>query len=1030
MRRLSAVLFALLALPAAAASADVSALRSPSGVVQIDARTHTPRVLMDRDGFLSAPAAGRPDAIALAWARRHATVLGLTGRDFAGLKLIQDVRAPDGVTSLVWAQTANGVPSVDTALRAAVDRRGRIVWIGGSPLHGLNRMPTAPALTAAQALDGLKGTPLTAPKRVLFNAGRLAWHVWLEVDSRHVFDVIVDAQSGRVLRKANRVESAKQVKAWDYFPGAEKGGDATPRDFGQYLSAGDRLQGKYTHTFLDTPDDDTPDPADEVHPDGDGNWLYDYTPVVSPAGNCPPAGCSWNHVLPNSWETNLDQNAQQVFYFINHFADHLKAKPIGFTHKSGNFTAAGGDPIMANTSDGAATAGVVPNPLTNALNANMLTPPDGLSPRMQMYLFEPIPGLAPDFADVNGGDDASVIYHEFTHGLTNRLVIDGAGDGALLSAQSGAMGEAWSDFYAMDFLITQGFIDDTDKPGELILGGFTDNYHNELRTEAVDCTLGASSTDCPRVGADSVPQEGGYAYDAFGKIIGSPEVHADSEIWSQTLFELRRALIAAHGEAAGSEKILQLVTGGLRLSPDEPSFLDMRNSILAADTVLGGKDHDLIWSVFAHRGMGYDASATGGNDTQPVAGFALPPKAGAATGSVSGTVTDVDTGAKLAGVPAGLAGFFSGLDADLSALTGTDGAFHITGVPAGNYGEVVVGGNGFEPAILGRATVLAGQDTGGFDAKVKRNWALLNGGAQVTQLKAKDIGCGPGLALDADPGTGISFYADTAAQDPGEKQFTVKLPAPVDVDKLVVNPSANCGDDLSASLAGYSVEFSTDGTTFKTASAGTFGASDNQANELTVPDDVKPGVRFVRMTMKNNQGLATEPTGGSTEFLDMTELSIYGTSRDKSAPKIKLGKAKVVRGPKGKVRGTVTDDNAVTLVTANGGSVKPDAKGAFAVPVTLKKGLNTVTVDAYDASQNHATAKRRVLADLRKPKLRVRRANGVVSGRATDDTGIRSVRIGKRKVKLRRGRFSVRVRGKRVKVIATDRAGRKTHKRV
>jgi hypothetical protein len=197
-----------------------------------------------------------------------------------------------------------------------------------------------------------------------------------------------------------------------------------------------------------------------------------------------------------------------------------------------------------------------------------------------------------------------------------------------------------------------------------------------------------------------------------------------------------------------------------------------------------------------------------------------------------------------------------------------------------------------------------------------------------------------------------------------------------------------------------------------------------------VPDDVKGGVRFVRMTMKNNQGLATEPTGGSTDFIDMTELSIYGTSRDKSAPTITLGKAKVLRGPKGKLRGSVTDDNAVQLVSANGGSVSPGAKGAFRVPVTLTKGINTIRVEAYDASQNHASATAEVLADLRKPKLRVRVRDGVVSGRATDDTGIRRVLVGKRKVKVRRGRFSARLHGRHAKIVAVDRAGRRTVKRV
>jgi hypothetical protein len=1018
------------------------------GVLRVDPLTGTPRVIARLDGFLSPPSGAAPERVLLGWAKRHRTVLGLAPRDFAGLELIQRATAPSGLTTLVWAQTAHGVRSLDTTLRGAVDRRGRIVWIGGSPLPGLNRARTTPKLSAAAALKAFPGRRLVPAQRILVNLGdrvALGWKAWIEVDSTHVYDVVVDARSGRLLRRVNRVESAAKVKAWDYYPKAEKGGEPTLHDMSAFLTATDRLEGNYTHTFIDTADDDTPDSGDEVAPSGGGDWAYDYMSVPSPAGNCPPAGCSWNHLVPDSWQFNLDQNAQQVFYFVNHYADHLKAAPIGFDEASGNFQKVnatgkgkGDDPVMANTTDGAATAVVVPNPLTNALNANMLTPPDGLSPRMQMYLFEPLPGLAPDFADVNGGDDASVIYHEFTHGLSNRLVIDGAGDGALLAAQSGAMGEAWSDFYAMDFLITQGLIADTDKPGELILGKFLDNAHNSLRTEAVDCTLGAPPADCPRAGADAgAPGQGGYTYEAFGKIIGSPEVHADSEIWSQTLTELRRELIAAHGAQEGERRALALVTGGLRLSPEEPSYLDMRNSILMADTVAGGRDHALIWRVFAHRGMGFDAQAVDGNDTHPVAGFALPPAPGGPTGSVSGKVTDVDTGAPLAGVPAGITAFFSDLDSDFAALTGTDGAFHITGVPAGNYGPVRVGGNGFEPVDLANAAVKPGQDSGGFDAKVRRNWAMLSGGARLTELKAKDVGCGPGLALDANPGTGISFYSDTNANDPGPKTFTVKLPAPVDVAHLVVDPSANCGDDLSASTAGYKVEFSTDGTTFQTASEGTFGADQNKPNDLTVPDAAKQNVRYVRMTMKNNQGTATEPTGMSTDWLDLTELSIYGTSRDKTAPKVKLPRRRVLRGPKATLRGRVSDDNGVLRVIAAGTAVTPDAKGAFRLPVTLHKGVNRITVDAYDASQNHGHATAKVRADLSKPRLKrvraVRLSNGRarVTGLVRDDTGIRRLKVGGRKVKVRKGRFAVTLgRVKQVKLVATDKAGRRARKTV
>ena len=46
-----------------------------------------------------------------------------------------------------------------------------------------------------------------------------------------------------------------------------------------------------------------------------------------------------------------------------------------------------------------------------------------------------------------------------------------------------------------------------------------------------------------------------------------PEVHADGEIWMQTLWDLRTRLIGAHGRADGITRARRLVTGGMRRSP-------------------------------------------------------------------------------------------------------------------------------------------------------------------------------------------------------------------------------------------------------------------------------------------------------------------------------------------------------------------------------------------------------------------------------------------------------------------------------
>src|SRR5205814_7456536 len=62
------------------------------------------------------------------------------------------------------------------------------------------------------------------------------------------------------------------------------------------------------------------------------------------------------------------------------------------------------------------------------------------------------------------------------------------------------------------------------------------------------------------------------------------------------------------GQNGGNELALKLVMDGLKLQPANPSFLDARNAIIAADQALnGGQDLFQIWSAFARRGLGYSA---------------------------------------------------------------------------------------------------------------------------------------------------------------------------------------------------------------------------------------------------------------------------------------------------------------------------------------------------------------------------------------------------------------------------------------
>ncbi|HWK29702.1 MAG TPA: M36 family metallopeptidase, partial [Solirubrobacter sp.] len=440
--------------------------------------------------------------------------------------------------------------------------------------------------------------------------------------------------------------------------------------------------------------------------------------------------------------------------------------------------------------------------------------------------------------------------HEYTHGLSNRLVTDAGGYGALNTAQSGAMGEGWSDWYAQDFIVGQFPELDTAAAGEVAMGAYTDLGSAKLRTQPLDCpvdTLVAACTGRAALGT------GGYTYGDFGKVAGQLEVHGDGEIWAQTLWDVRTAL--------GVEKARALITGGMALLGPEPSFLDARNGILLADQNLySGADLDALWRVFAARGMGYFAASLNGDDTAPAESFALPPASDGPAGTISGRVTSTLGGGPAAGVEVRISGV-----RDYVATTDADGRYTLAGVPEGTYRKVVAGGQGWDRAVT--SLTVAGGATIAFDPVLKRNWAATGGGAAVTATTGgeyADYGCGPTAALDQISGTGWSTYAPS-----GAKSFVVRLPETIDVTEFGIDPSEACGDTLTGALGQYRVETSATGTSWTVAATGTFTTADRGRLNLVTPSAGASGVRYARVTLLSSQG-------AGAQFRDLSEFAVYG----------------------------------------------------------------------------------------------------------------------------------------------------------
>lgn len=872
------------------------------GVVSIDPLTSTARAVSRLDGFLTGPSKQSAKDIALSYVAGHSDVFGLDATAISRLQLRRDYVDIEGSHHLSFIQQVGGVPLFGNGLQANVTKKGQLVNVVGSPVTGLGTSAGAPGFNAEKAralavTDITKDVKETTVKKesdarqtakfgngdqaalVYFQTAgglRLAWQTLTSPTTRDMFTHIVDAESGRVLYRQSLVNSDNGL-AWDNYPGAPAGGVQQSRNLtspGWLPNMSPRLAGNVAHVYNDANDDNLAQPSEEITPNAPRNFNFPFTNFNAVVG--PPCDatfqCSWDPATPFSWQTNRNQNAVQVLYFIGKFHDHLNAAPIGFTRSAGNFEAVDGDAVQAEVEDGSNTAGGFPDS-NHTDNANMATPPDGIQPRMQMYLFHDPADPTDPFLASNGGDSADIIYHEYTHGLSNRLVVDALGNSTLGNIQAGSMGEAWSDWYALDFLVKQGFETDTAAAGELRVGQYVGIGQDLIRTQPMDCPVGSTSELCHGT-AGAGP--GGYTYGDFSRIIGQPEVHADGEIWGETLWDLRTSL--------GSRLAESLVTRAMELSPNNPSYLDMRNSILMADQVVNaGKANKKIWSVFAGRGMGYFAGSVDGDDSAPVEDFSAPPPAGTPTGSLSGVVTDQDAGTPVAGAVIGFGGHASGFPGDLAATTDANGRYTISGIVAGTYPSVFAKAPGFD---LVTATVSIGSHPNVKNWSIRRDWAALSGGGSVADFNGPDytiFGCGPSAAIDQSLGTGWGSNTDIVGTPPmaTPKFVTVRLPRAINLTEIKIDPGNTCGDGGSASTGAFSLETSTDGVTFVAAASGTFGVADrHRLNTVPLAAGSTANVQFVRFTMRGVQvpgGLGSCPGPFSgCDFMDMSELAVYG----------------------------------------------------------------------------------------------------------------------------------------------------------
>lgn len=646
--------------------------------------------VINYDGFLTRPQAGNADQIARRFLHRNKGLFGLSNREIRNLRIsMNNLDETTGVTYMKYEQVIKGLTVFDSEISLTVTARGEVVIANAGQIIPGAKVNPEPALSIEKGiaaafkhcgvtlnLDQIQGVehesengfahfvnPLGEDRedilamRVVVNVhgqAVVAYRVFVDAGSLEWYDTLVDANTGNLIYRFN-IWLHAQGTVYTSSPGLNETNARTVEQFVPRFSVsssdvwllGTTSTGNNVDAYLDRDADDSPD-ADNTTGmlngrayAASGDFTFTFNVNGDPR-NAKPA------VVTN------------LFYFNNYMHDWMYS--LGFTESARNFQlnnyGRGGlanDYVKAEAQDG-----------SDVNNADFATPPDGVSGRMQQFLFTLNTDSTTD--DRDSSVDGDVVLHEYGHGVSTRLIGNGSG---LFGIQSGAMGEGWSDYWAFS------------------------NYNDGVMGEYVK-----NNSAGVRRAPYTVPAN--VIHDSYSDLgnEGFFEVHFDGEIWAAALCDLNQTL--------GKTVADKLILDGMKNTPTDPSMINARDGILAADSAVYFNVHKCdIWTVFARHGMGCGAS---GNDgTTHIASTSTPQECPKIVKIVNGLVTfdpiqsTYQTTSDTTGCPPGFVGKFS-FDAKLINMGSSPPlsklAVQVNHLTNGNLLHNADGGHGGEGSIM------------------------------------------------------------------------------------------------------------------------------------------------------------------------------------------------------------------------------------------------------------------------------------------------------------------------------------------
>jgi len=300
---------------------------------------------------------------------------------------------------------------------------------------------------------------------------------------------------------------------------------------------------------------------------------------------------------------NYKAAVTNAFYITNILHDFFYV--YGFTEKAGNFQTnnwnkggKGNDQLVV----------LIQNPSGNN-NAYMICGADGKSPRMKLLIYNRIKDIERDPAFSN-----QVIIHEYTHGVSGRLVGGPSQTGCFKDPEADCINEGLSDFFSL--LITTKKNENNKK--ELTwakwLSNGTSRKYKYTRDQKVNPLTYSNLSHAKNT---------------------EIEAHFGGQLWASIMFDVTWEVIDAYGfssnillnsnngddknvslevnsrDLPGNIRLAKIVVDALKLMPCNPTFIEARDSIFLAQRQFSNfkRMRCALWRGFAARGLGVNAKA-------------------------------------------------------------------------------------------------------------------------------------------------------------------------------------------------------------------------------------------------------------------------------------------------------------------------------------------------------------------------------------------------------------------------------------